>query len=71
MLLRTVPEGFDLSSAYDPADVTHNALAGLQAGEPLQIVADGPGQEKQPQVLADRKERLVGFVEFNKMFTGK
>ena len=70
MLLRTVPEGFDVSDVYDPADVTHNALAGLLAGEPLQIVPDGPGQEKQPQVLADRKERLVGFVEFNKTFTG-
>ena len=70
MLLRTVPEGFDLSGVYDPADVTHNALAGLLAGEPLQIVPDGPGQEKQPQVEADRKARLVGFVEFNKTFTG-
>ena len=70
MLLRTVPEGFDVSDVYDPADVTHNALAGLLAGEPLQIIPDGPGQEKQPQVQADRKSRLVGFVEFNKMFTG-
>jgi uncharacterized protein len=70
MLLRTVPEGFDLSNAYEPADVTHNALAGLQAGEPVQIVPDGPGQEKQPQVEADRKARLIGFVEFNKKFTG-
>jgi uncharacterized protein len=69
-LLRMVPEGFDLSTAYEPGDVTHNALAGLLAGEPLQIVPDGPGQEKQPQVQADRKARLVGFVEFNKMFTG-
>jgi len=69
-LLRTVPEGFDVSDAYEAADVTHNALAGLLAGEPLQIVPDGPDQEKQPQVLADRKARLVGFVEFNKMFTG-
>lgn len=69
-LLRMVPEGFDVSDVYDPADVTHNALAGLLAGEPLQIVPDGPGQEKQPQVQADRKTRLVGFVEFNKMFTG-
>lgn len=70
MLLRTVPEGFDLSDVYDPADVTHNALAGLLAGEPVQIVPDGPGQEKQPQVEADRKARLIGFVEFNKTFTG-
>jgi len=69
-LLRLVPEDFDLSTAYEPADVTHNALAGLLAGESLQIVPDGPGQEKQPQVQADRKARLVGFVEFNKQFTG-
>lgn len=68
MLLRTVPEGFDTSTAYDPADVTHNALAGLLAGVPIQIIPDGPGQEKQPQVEADRKARLVGFVEFNKQF---
>jgi len=70
MLVRTVPEGFDLSDVYEPADVTHNALAGLLAGEPIQIVPDGPGQEKTPQVLADRKQRLIGFVEFNKTFTG-
>jgi len=69
-LLRLVPEGFDLSTAYEPADVAHNALAGLLAGEPLQIVPDGPGQEKQPQVQVDRKARLIGFVEFNKQFTG-
>jgi short-subunit dehydrogenase len=69
-LLRMVPEGFDVSDVYDPADVTHNALAGLLAGEPLQIIPDGPGQDKQPQVEADRKARLIGFVEFNKMFTG-
>ncbi|MDE2563115.1 MAG: SDR family NAD(P)-dependent oxidoreductase [Sphingomonadales bacterium] len=69
-LLRMVPEGFDVSDVYDPADVAHNALAGLLAGEPLQIVPDGPGQEKQPQVQADRKARLVGFVEFTKQFTG-
>ena len=68
-LLRLVPEGFDLSTAYEPADVVHNALAGLLAGEPIQIVPDGPGQEKQPQVQADRKARLIGFVEFNKQFT--
>jgi uncharacterized protein len=70
MLLRTVPEAFDLSDVYDPADVTHNALAGLLAGAPLQIVPDGPGQEKLPQVEADRKARLVGFAAFNKMLTG-
>ena len=65
-----IAEGFDISDVYDPADVTHNALAGLLAGEPVQIVPDGPGQEKQPQVMADRKDRLIGFVEFNKTFTG-
>ena len=69
-LLRMVPEGFDLSDAYEPGDVAHNALAGLLAGEPLQIIPDGPGQEKQPQVEADRKARLIGFVAFNKTFTG-
>jgi uncharacterized protein len=69
-LLRMVPEGFDVTDVYDPADVSHNALAGLLEGEPLQIVPDGPGQEKQPQVQADRKARLIGFVEFNKQFTG-
>lgn len=68
-LVRLVPDDFDLSNAYDPADVTHNALAGLLAGDPLQIVPDGPGQERQPQVQADRMARLVGFVEFNKQFT--
>ena len=41
-----------------------------EPGQPNSIVPDGPGQEKQPQVEADRKARLVGFVEFNKMFTG-
>ena len=40
------------------------------AGEPVQIIPDGPGSEKQPQVEADRKARLIGFVEFNKTFTG-
>lgn len=69
-LLRMVPDGFDTSDTFDPADVTHNALAGLLAGEPLQIIPDGPGSEKQPQVEADRKARLIGFVEFNKTFTG-
>jgi hypothetical protein len=69
-LLRLVPEDFDLSTAYEPADVTHNALAGLLAGEPIQIIPDGPDQEKQPQVEADRKTRLIGFVAFNKQFTG-
>lgn len=69
-LLRMVPEGFDTDDSFDPADVTHNALAGLQAGAPVQIVPDGPGLEKQPQVEADRIARLTGFVEFNKQFTG-
>ena len=70
MLMRTVPEGFDTSIAYDPADVTHNALAGLLAGEPVQIIPDGPLQEKIPQQLADRKTRLTAFVDFMKMLTG-
>lgn len=70
MLLRTVPEGFDTSIAYDPADVTHNALAGLLAGEPVQIVPDGPLQEKIPQQLADRKTRLTAFVDFMKTLIG-
>jgi len=69
-LLRMVPEGFDTTDTFDPADVTHNALAGLLAGEPIQIIPDGPGAEMQPQVEADRKARLIGFVEFNKTFTG-
>lgn len=69
-LRRTVPEGFDISMSYDPAQVTHNALAGLLAGEPLQIIPDGPDQDKQPAVEAARKARLIGFVEFNKQFTG-
>jgi short-subunit dehydrogenase len=38
-LLRMVPEGFDTTDVYDPADVTHNALAGLLAGEPLLLPA--------------------------------
>lgn len=69
-LRRTVPEGFDLSQACDPSHVTHNALAGLQAGEPLQIIPDGPDQDLQPAVEAARKARLIGFVEFNKQFAG-
>jgi short-subunit dehydrogenase len=69
-LLRMVPEGFDTTDTYAPADVTHNALAGLLAGEPLQIIPDGPGADKQPQAEADRKARLIGFVQFNKTFTG-
>ncbi|MDT0576285.1 SDR family NAD(P)-dependent oxidoreductase [Croceicoccus sp. F390] len=68
-LLRTVPESFNTWDTFDPADVTHNALAGLLAGEPIQIIPDGPGAEKQPQIEADRKARLIGFVEFNKTFT--
>ena len=69
-LLRIVPADFDTSHAFDPADVTNNALAGLLAGEPVQIIPDGPGAEKLPQVEADRRERLKGFIEFNKNFTG-
>ncbi|WP_230280588.1 MULTISPECIES: SDR family oxidoreductase [unclassified Croceicoccus] len=68
-LLRIVPADFDTSRAFDPADVTNNALAGLLAGEPVQIIPDGPGAEKLPQVEADRRQRLIGFVEFNKSFT--
>ena len=69
-LLRIVPADFDTSHAFDPADVTNNALAGLLAGEPVQIIPDGPGAEKLPQVEADCRERLKGFIEFNKNFTG-
>lgn len=69
-LRNTVPPDFDLDLTYDPADVTHNALAGLLAGEPLLIVPDGPDQDLQPQVEIARKNRVVGFVAFNKQFTG-
>ena len=69
-LLRIVPDSFDTSDTFDPADVTNNALAGLLAGEAIQIVLDGPGAEKLPQVEADRRQRLIGFVEFNKNLMG-
>jgi uncharacterized protein len=69
-LLRIVPDSFDTSDTFDPADVTNNALAGLLAGEAIQIVPDGPGAEKLPEVEADRRQRLIGFVEFNKNLTG-
>ncbi len=70
MLLRTVPEGFDLSQVYDPGEVTHNALAGLLAGEPIQILFSGPSSKDVARLEVERKERLIGFVEFNKTFTG-
>ena len=71
MLQRTVAGmNFDFSQAYDPADVTHNALAGLLAGEPLQVVPDGPLSERLPRQVAERKERLEAFIEFQKTFTG-
>lgn len=72
MLQRTVAGmGFDFSQAYDPADVTHNALAGLLAGEPLQVVADGPLSERLPRQTAERKERLEAFIAYQKTFTGE
>jgi uncharacterized protein len=72
MLQRTVAGmGFDFTQTYDPAAVTHNALAGLLAGEPLQIVPDGPLQERLPRQLEERKERLAAFIEFQKNFTGE
>jgi uncharacterized protein len=71
MLQRTVADmGFDFSATYDPADVTHNALAGLMARDPLQIVPDGPLQERLPRHVQERKERLIAFIEFQKNFTG-
>ena len=71
MLQRTVAGmNFDFSQAFDPADVTHNALAGLLAGEPLQVVPDGPLSERLPRQAAERRERLEAFIEFQKTFTG-
>ena len=72
MLQRTVAGmDFDLSRAFDPADVTHNALAGLLAGEPLQIIPDGPFAERLSQHAAERRERLEAFTAFQKTFTGE
>ncbi len=72
MLQRTVAGmDFDFSQAFDPADVTHNALAGLLAGEPLQVIPDGPLSERLPRHSAERRERLEAFIEFQKTFTGE
>ena len=72
MLQRTVAGmDFDMSRAFDPADVTHNALAGLLAGEPLQIIPDGPFAERLAQHAAERRERLEAFIAFQKTFTGE
>ncbi len=62
--------GFDLNIAYDPADVTHNALASLFAGKPVLIVPDGPGEENLPAVEAARIERATAFKEWAKAYTG-
>lgn len=62
--------GFDLSISYDPADVTHNALASLFAGKPVLIVPDGPGEENLPAVEAARIERATAFKEWAKAYTG-
>lgn len=66
----TAGMGFDTSNAYNPAEVTHNALSYLLAREPLMIVPDGPGEEKLPAIEAARKERLVALAEFSKAYTG-
>lgn len=72
MLQRTVAGmDFDFSQAFDPADVTHNALAGLLAGEPLQVIPDGPLSERLPRQTAERRERLEAFIDFQKTFTGE
>lgn len=65
----TAGTGFDLSNAYDPAEVVHLALATL-GKEPLVIVPDGPGEEKIPQLERDRKTRLVALAEWAKAYTG-
>ncbi len=62
--------GFDISNAYDPADVVHVALAKL-GQEPLVIFKDGPNEEKIPQVEADRKTRLLALAEWAKAYTNK
>jgi uncharacterized protein len=62
--------GFDLNIAYDPADVTHNALASLFAGKPVLIVPDGPGEGNLPAVEAARIERATAFKEWAKAYTG-
>jgi uncharacterized protein len=62
--------GFDLNIAYDPADVTHNALASLQGGKPILIVPDGPGEENLPAVEAARIERAAAFKDWAKTYSG-
>lgn len=62
--------GFDLDIAYDPADVTHNALASLHCGKPILIVPDGPGEENLPAVEAARIERATAFKQWAKTYTG-
>ena len=58
----------DYSIAYDPEDVCALALASL-GKEPLVIVPDGPGEEKLPQMQADRKTRLLALAEWGKAYT--
>jgi short-subunit dehydrogenase len=65
----TAGTGFDVSNAYDPAEVVHLALATL-GKEPLVIVPDGPGEEKIPQMERDRKTRLIALAEWAKAYTG-
>lgn len=60
--------GFDVSNAYDPAEVCHLALAKL-GKEPVVIVPDGPDEEKIPQIEADRKTRLLALSEWAKSYT--
>jgi len=60
--------GMDYSIAYDPNDVCALALASL-GKEPLVIVPDGPGEEKLPQMQADRKARLLALAEWGKAYT--
>lgn len=60
--------GMDYSGAYDPNDVCALALYNL-GKEPLVIVPDGPGEEKLPQLQADRKTRLVALAEWGKAYT--
>jgi uncharacterized protein len=62
--------GFDMNITYDPADVTHNALASLMDGKPILIVPDGPGQENLPAVEAARIERATAFKEWAKTYSG-
>ena len=61
---------FPLSMTYRPEDVTHNALAGLFAGQPVLIVPDGPGEENLPAVQAARIERVTTMVDWAKAYNG-